>query len=78
MFENEVNSNCRHKLSPIYVVSTKCSDPRVLEFVVSNITATNRRGNCISVDFNFRGLSEPRNSRKLEPHHFNNDFTVDI
>ena len=24
--------------------------------------------NCISLDFYFRGLSEPRNPRKLEPH----------
>jgi hypothetical protein len=49
---------------PIFVVSTKCSDPWVLEFVVSNTTGNNLWENCISLDFNFRGLSEPRNPRK--------------
>jgi hypothetical protein len=40
----------------------------VLEFMISNITGNNQRGNCITLDFNFRGLSEPRNQQKLEPH----------
>ena len=48
------------------MVSTKCSDSWVLEIVVSNTTGSGQWGNCISLDFNFRGLSEPRNSRKLE------------
>jgi hypothetical protein len=34
----------------------------------SNITGNNQRRNCISLDFNFRGLSEPQNLQKLEPH----------
>jgi hypothetical protein len=25
-------------------------------------------GNCFSLDFHFRGFSEPRNPRNLEPH----------
>ena len=31
----------------------------LLEFVVSNTTGNNQWDNCISLDFNFRGLSEP-------------------
>jgi hypothetical protein len=54
-------------LSLIFVVSTKCIDPWVLEFVVSNITGNHQWENCITLDFNFRGfLCEPRNPRKLE------------
>jgi len=55
-------------LTPIFVVSTKCIAPWVLEFVVSNITGNNQWENCISLDFNFRFLSRPRNQRKLEIH----------
>ena len=47
--------------SLIFVVSTKCIDPWALDFMVSNITCHNQWGNCISLDFNFRGLCEPRN-----------------
>ena len=36
-----------------FVVSTKCIDPRVLEFVVSNTTGNNQWENCISLDFIF-------------------------
>jgi hypothetical protein len=50
------------------MVSTKCIDPWVLEFVVSNTTGNNQWENCISLDFEFCGLKEPRNPRKLEPH----------
>jgi len=35
-------------LTPIFVVSTKCIDPWVLEFLVSNITSKNQWENCIS------------------------------
>jgi len=52
----------------IFMVSTKCIDQWVFEFVVSNITGNNQWENCISLDFSFRGLSEPQNPRKLEPH----------
>ena len=56
-------------LAPIiFVVSTKCIDPWVLEFMVSNITGNNQLGNCISLEFHFRGLNWPRNQRKLESH----------
>ena len=47
--------------SSILVVSTKCIEPWVLEFMVSNITCNNQWENCISLDFDFRGLCEPRN-----------------
>jgi hypothetical protein len=57
------------------VVSAKCIDPWLLEFVVSNTTGINQWDNCISLDFNFRDLSEPQNPRKLE-RTINNDFTV--
>jgi hypothetical protein len=55
-------------LTPISVVSTKCIDPWILEFVVSNTTGNSQWENCISFDFNFRSLDEPQNPRKLEPH----------
>jgi len=55
-------------LAAIFVVSTKCIDPWVLEFVVSNTTGNNQCENCISLVFKFRGLSEPRNPRRLEHH----------
>ena len=45
-----------------------------IDFVVSTITGNNQWTICISLDFHFRGLSEPRNPRKLEPT-INNDFT---
>jgi hypothetical protein len=38
------------------MVSTKCIDPWVLDFVVSNITGNNQWENGISVDFYFCGL----------------------
>jgi len=50
----------------LFVDTNYCGiDPWVLEFVVSNITGNNQWKNCISLDFNFRGLSDPRNPRKL-------------
>jgi hypothetical protein len=55
-------------LASNFVVSTKCSDPWVLEFVVSNTTDISQWENCISLDFNFHGLSEPWNPQKLECH----------
>jgi hypothetical protein len=39
--------------------STKCIDPWVLEFMISNITSSNQWKICISL---------LRNQRKLEPH----------
>jgi hypothetical protein len=36
--------------------------------VVLNITGNNQSENTISLDFYFRGLTGPRNQRKLEPH----------
>ena len=62
-----------------FVVSTKYIDPLVLEFVVSNITDNSQWGNCISLDFYFRGLTEPRKPRKLELDDYlytYTDFTV--
>jgi len=56
-----------YSLAPIFVVFTKCIDPWVLEFIVSNTTGNNKWGNCISLDFYFRGISGPRNQWKLEP-----------
>ena len=50
------------------MISTKCIDPWVLEFMVSNMTGNNLWENCISLEFYFRGLSGPRNQQKLEPH----------
>jgi hypothetical protein len=38
-----------------FVVSTKYIDPWILEFVVSNVTANNQCENCILLDFNFLG-----------------------
>jgi hypothetical protein len=46
----------------------KSSDPRVLEFVVLNVTDNYQWKNCIFLDICFRGLSGPHNQRKLEPH----------
>jgi len=57
-----------YSLAPIFMVSTKCIDPWVLEFMVSNTTCTNQWESCISLDFYFRCLSEPRNPWKLESH----------
>jgi len=54
--------------APIFVASTKCIDPLVLEWVISNTTGYNQWEDYISLDFNFHGLSEPRNPQKLEPH----------
>jgi len=50
------------------VVSTKCIDPWVLEFVASHITGNNQWEISISLDFVFGDLSWPRNQWKLEPH----------
>ena len=38
-----------------FVVSTECIDPSVLQFVVSNITDNNQLENCISL---YHGISE--------------------
>jgi hypothetical protein len=50
------------------VISTKYIDPEVLEFMISNTTGNNQWDKKKMLNFNFRGLSEPRNPRKLEPH----------
>jgi hypothetical protein len=42
---------------PIYVASTKCIDPWVLEFVISNTTGNSQSENCILLDFNFHSYS---------------------
>jgi len=42
-----------YSLAHIFVVSTKCIDPWVLEFVVSNITGNNQWEYCISLDLIF-------------------------
>ena len=54
-----------YSLAPIFVVSTKCIDLWVLEFVVLNITDNNQWENSMSLDFNSRGLSVPRNPPKI-------------
>lgn len=46
-------------LAPISVVSAKCLDPRVLQFVVSNITCNSQWDNCVSFDFSLLRVSEP-------------------
>jgi len=43
-------------LAPIFVVSSKCIDPHVLEFRVSNTTCNNQWKDCISLHFTFCGL----------------------
>ena len=63
-----VSTKCIDPWVHEFVVSTKCIDPWVHEFVVSNITGNSQWENCISLDFNVHGLSGPRNPRKLEPH----------
>ena len=50
-----------------FVFSWFLQNPWVLEFVVSNTTSKNQWVNCISLDFYFCGLSEPR---KLEPNDY--------
>ena len=58
-----------YSMAPKFVFSTKCSDPYVLEFVLSNITSNNQWENCILLDYKLQeGLSEPLNPRKLDPH----------
>ena len=57
-----------YSLTSIFVVSTKCIYPCVLDFVVFNTTCNSQLENCALLDFNFLSLSEPRNPRKLEPH----------
>ena len=58
-----------YSLASIFVVSTKCIDPWVLELLISNTRGNNKWEKCISLDFNFRGLSETRKSQKLEAHY---------
>jgi hypothetical protein len=53
-----------------FVVSAKCIDPWILEFMVLNITGNNLWENCILLDFYFRGLNVPRNQQKMEPHNY--------
>ena len=55
-----------YSLAFILLASTKCIDPWVPIFVVSSTTGNRQWEYCISVDT--RGLSEPRNQRKFEPH----------
>jgi hypothetical protein len=42
-----------YSLAPFFVLSTKCIDPWVLEFVVSNVTGNNHWENYILFFFNF-------------------------
>jgi hypothetical protein len=49
-------------LAAFFVVSTKCIDSLLLEFVGSNNTGNIQCENCISLDFNFRRLSGPSSS----------------
>ena len=63
-----VSTKCIDSWLPEFVVSTKCIDSWLPEFVVSNTTGNSQYESCMSLDFNFRSLSEPRNPRKLEPH----------
>jgi hypothetical protein len=51
---------------PVFALSP--IDPWVLEFVVAKITGNNQWEKCNLLDFYFRGLSGPRNQRKLELH----------
>jgi hypothetical protein len=60
-----------YSLAPTFLFSTKYIDPWGLKIVVSNVTGTNQWKNCcISLDFNFRSLSEPQIPLKLEPHDY--------
>jgi len=52
-------------MAPISVISTKCIDTWVLEFMLLNITGNNQWENSISLDFNLRGLSETTKSMKI-------------
>ena len=72
MLHCESNFNPWHQLSWFL---SKLIDPWILEFAVSNTTGKNQLGNCISLYFYFRGLSEPRNPQKLKPY-IDNEFKV--
>jgi hypothetical protein len=57
-------------LAQIFVVFTKCIDPWVLGFVVSNTTGNNQWENCILLNFYLCGSSGQRDQRKLESHSY--------
>ena len=63
-----VSAKCIDSWDLEFVVYTKCIDSWDLEIVVSNTTGNNHWENCISLNFNFRGLIALRNQRKLESH----------
>lgn len=50
-------------MTPIFMIFAKGIDSRVLEFVASNTVQNNQWKNCIQLDFNFGGFSEPQNPR---------------
>ena len=52
-----VSTKCIDTWVLIFMVSTKCIDTWVLIFMVSNTTGNNQWENCISLDFNFRGVT---------------------
>jgi hypothetical protein len=52
-------------LVPIFLISTKCIDSWLLEFVVSIITCNNQWENCISLEFDFCGFKWTTKSAKL-------------
>jgi hypothetical protein len=60
---------------PLITQSSKCTDPMVFEFVVSNTTGNNQQEKCISLDFNFRNSSEPWND-PISQIYFLNDINI--
>ena len=54
-----------YSLAPIFVVSTKCIDPWVLEFVVSNITGDHQMGKLYFVGFFFSWFKWTTTSAKI-------------
>jgi hypothetical protein len=62
------NNKSFYSFTPNFVVSTKCIDPWVIEFVVSKTLKAIINGKIVfRVIFYFHGFSGPRNQRKLEP-----------
>jgi hypothetical protein len=62
------NNKSFYSFTPNFVVSTKCIDPWVIEFVVSKTLQATINGKIVFGGiFYFHGFSGPRNQRKLEP-----------
>jgi len=51
-------------LAPVFVISTKCSDPWVLEFVVSSTIGNSLWEHCISLDLNVFSFERTTKSTK--------------